>query len=85
LIAIAVLPVLAGIMNSDFDSAIRFSDGFHAAILIAAASLVAGGLLAYATIRRPLAAPPTIEPEEAPAFHCALDAPPSLVEIPAES
>ena len=85
LIAIAVLPVLAGIRNGDFANAARFSGGFHTAMLVAGALLVAGGLLAYATIRRPLVGPPELEREAAPAFHCALDAPPSFVDAPTGS
>lgn len=85
LVAIAVLPVIAGIRNADFGNAVRFSGGFHTAMLIAGGLLVAGGLLAYATIRRPLGAPPEPEPEAAHAFHCALDAPPQLVDASADA
>jgi hypothetical protein len=85
LVAIAVLPVLAGIQNSDFANPVRFSDGFHTAMLIAGGLLLAGGALAYATIRKPLVEAPEPEPEGAPAFHCALDAPPALVDAPSAS
>jgi EmrB/QacA subfamily drug resistance transporter len=71
LVAVAVLPPLAGITNEDFGSASAFSDGFRVAMLISGATLIAGGLLAWATIRRPL-----VKPTAHPTRHCALDAPP---------
>lgn len=79
LIAVAVLPPLAGITNADFGNATTFSDGFHLAMIIAGATLIGGGVLAWATIRRPLHAP--AEGEAAiPTSHCALDAPPLRVD-----
>jgi EmrB/QacA subfamily drug resistance transporter len=78
LIAVAVLPPLAGISNADFGNPADFSDGFQLAMLIAGATLMAGGLLAWATIRRPLAAAEGEAP--IPTSHCALDAPPLRVD-----
>jgi EmrB/QacA subfamily drug resistance transporter len=77
LVAIAILPPLAGITNADFGSPADFSDGFQVAMMIAGGTLIAGGLLAWATIRRPLVKPavPT-----KPTRHCALDAPPLRVD-----
>lgn len=75
LVAVAVLPPLAGISNADFSSATDFGDGFHVAMLIAGLTLIAGGALAWATIRRPLVRAPGA-PEPVPTSHCALDAPP---------
>jgi EmrB/QacA subfamily drug resistance transporter len=54
LIAIAVLPPLAGISNADFGDPAALSDGFSLAMVIAGGTLIAGGLLAWATIRRPV-------------------------------
>ncbi len=79
LIAVAVLPPLAGISNADFGNAASFNDGFHLAMLIAGVVLMAGGLLAWVTIRRPLVAP-TAEPAATPISYCALDAPPLRVD-----
>ena len=76
LLAIAVLPPLAGITNADFGNPATFSDGFHAAMLIAGVTLMAGGVLAWLTIRRPLHA----DEDSVPTSHCALDAPPLRVE-----
>lgn len=78
LIAVAVLPPLAGISNADFGNPTSFSDGFHLAMVIAGATLMAGGVLAWATIRRPLAAAEGEAP--VPTSHCALDAPPMRVD-----
>jgi EmrB/QacA subfamily drug resistance transporter len=78
LIAVAVLPPLAGITNADFGNANDFNDGFHLAMVIAGAVLIAGGLLAWATIRRPLVAPG--EEPAAAVSYCAIDAPPLRVD-----
>jgi EmrB/QacA subfamily drug resistance transporter len=72
LIAIAVLPPLAGISNADFGDPAALSDGFSLAMMIAGGTLIAGGLLAWVTIRRPV----QVAGAGAPTSHCALDAPP---------
>jgi EmrB/QacA subfamily drug resistance transporter len=79
LVAVAVLPTLAGISSADFSHPAAFSEGFQTALLMAGVAMVAGGLLAWATIRRPLAEPaevPVSEISEASFSHCALDATP---------
>jgi EmrB/QacA subfamily drug resistance transporter len=80
LIAVAVLPVLAGITGDAYLHPAVLTQGFHTAVLISAAVSVAGGLLAAATIRNPARSP---ESPAAPAdedvlncLHCGLDAPP---------
>jgi EmrB/QacA subfamily drug resistance transporter len=73
LLAVAVLPALAGITNADFGDAAAFSDGFRTAMLISASVIAAGGVLAWLTIRNPARA---AAPAAAPTTHCALDAPP---------
>jgi hypothetical protein len=80
LIAVAVLPPLAGISNADFGNPTDFSDGFHLAMLIAGATLMAGGLLAWITIRRPLVEAKPGAPVPVPTSHCALDSPPLRVD-----
>jgi EmrB/QacA subfamily drug resistance transporter len=52
LIAVAVLPSLAGITGHSYLHPSVFSAGFHRAVLVAAAACVAGGLLAVVTIRK---------------------------------
>ena len=87
LVAVAILPALAGITGDVYLHPAALTSGFHTAVLIAAAAAAAGGLLAAATIRNPKP-PPT--PQDQPpsttptrslrdaldAPHCALDAPP---------
>lgn len=72
LIAVAILPALAGIPTSAAVGAASFDDGFTRGMLIAAGVCIAGGLLAAVTIRNPLRDPD----EPAACSHCSLDAPP---------
>jgi EmrB/QacA subfamily drug resistance transporter len=75
LIAVAVLPVAAGITGTAYLDPVRLDHGFTTALLISAALCVAGGLLAAATIRNPkkeLRAPVVA----AIGNHCTLDGPP---------
>jgi hypothetical protein len=75
LIAVAVLPVAAGITGTAYLDPTRLDHGFTTALLIAAALCVAGGLLAAGTIRNPAKArrPGLLVPTGS---HCALDGPP---------
>lgn len=73
LIAVAVLPVIAGITGSAYLHSMRFAAGFRLAVWVAAAACAAGGVLAALTIRNPARRP---EPEPGRELHCALDAPP---------
>lgn len=50
LLAVAVLPGLAGITPGAYDDAAEFSTGFHHAMLISAGLCVVGGLLSFALI-----------------------------------
>jgi EmrB/QacA subfamily drug resistance transporter len=59
LLAVAVVPVLAGIGGEDYTDPDAFAAGFRSAMLLCAVLLAAGGVLALLTIRRPLAAVPT--------------------------
>ena len=79
LLAVAVVPVVAGITGDDYLVPSAFADGFSAGLVICAALCAAGGLTALAGIRPA----PSREPRatETPA-HCALSGPPT--EVPAE-
>jgi len=72
LLAVAVVPALAGLSTAGTIDPSAFSDGFHTALLIAAGLLAAGGVLAFLTMPG--------KPREEPAgrcYHsCPLDAPP---------
>jgi EmrB/QacA subfamily drug resistance transporter len=82
LIAVAVLPVAAGITGSTYLNGPDLARGFHHALIISAIACVIGGLLAAATIRNPARRKP--QPGEAgeaaaPArseISCTLDGPP---------
>jgi EmrB/QacA subfamily drug resistance transporter len=76
LIAVAVLPSIAGITGRAYVHPGAFDDGFDLAMFIAAGLCVAGGLLAAATIRNP---PPAPRESGRPCSSCALDAPPATV------
>ncbi len=54
LLAVAVLPALAGISTASYHSASKLSLGFHHAVLICALMCIAGGLLSAVFIRRGL-------------------------------
>jgi len=81
LIAVAVLPGLAGISGDAYLHPATLLHGFHTAMLISAAAAAAGGVLAAATIRNPVRdrerpAPPLRDEAVLNRLTCALDAPP---------
>jgi EmrB/QacA subfamily drug resistance transporter len=76
LVAVAALPILAGISTKTYADPAAFSDGFHRAVSITATLCALGGVLAYATIRRP----GPVASREEPTSHCALDATPLRAE-----
>ncbi len=55
LLAVAVIPVAAGIAGADYTNPVAFDDGFGKAMLISAGLLLSGAALAAAFIRKPLA------------------------------
>jgi MFS family permease len=75
LLAIAVIPGLAGIKGADYTDPVAFDEGFHVAVLIGAGLLVAAAAVAFALVRR--------EPEKVPCervkieecVHCGFNAP----------
>jgi EmrB/QacA subfamily drug resistance transporter len=86
LIAVAVLPALAGITGDVYLHPAALTRGFHMAVLIAAVAVAAGGALAFATIRNPprrSAEAAARDKESLNCAHCALDAPP-LRSVPAD-
>jgi len=83
LLAVAVVPVAAGLTGTDYTEPAAFGAGFRTAMLITAALLVAGALVAWALIRRPLGArvqpEPAGEAERIPierCAHCGVGGPP---------
>jgi predicted MFS family arabinose efflux permease len=74
LIVVAVLPALAGITGDSYLNPVQLGTGFRTGMLIAAATCMAGGLLAAGTIRNPTRAPRARRLGEE--HHCGLDGPP---------
>jgi MFS family permease len=70
LLAVAVLPVAAGISGADALEPARFAEGFRMAMTIAAVLCAAGGVLSWVAIRNP-----EPEPERAHHLSCPLSAP----------
>ncbi len=64
LLAVAVVPVVAGIGGDDYTDPIAFSSSFRTAVLIIAGLLIAGALVALVLIRRPLEAAADTVPGE---------------------
>jgi EmrB/QacA subfamily drug resistance transporter len=76
LLAVAVLPALAGITGTAYLHPDALASGFRTAVLISAGLCIAGGVLAAFTITNPprarrLAAAPALD-----CLHCGLEAPP---------
>jgi len=81
LIAVAVLPVAAGITGDVYLHPDELLSGFHTAVLISAVVAASGGLIAALTIRNPARAEepvPAVQAaqDELNCLHCGLDAPP---------
>lgn len=57
LLAVAVLPVVAGLSGDAYRDPVIFASGFRVAITLSAASVAAGGLFAWLTIRNDVLSP----------------------------
>ncbi len=85
LLAVAVLPALAGITGAVYLHPQALAAGFRTAVLISGALCAAGGLLAAVTITDPARAgrpADAAEPEQY--LHCGLDAPPLTTAVSQE-
>lgn len=84
LVAVAVLPALAGLSGDAYDNPVVFKAGFTSAMLISAVVVTAGGLLAALTIRNDvLDGEPQADRAPTPSAaehhsHCGVGAPPLL-------
>lgn len=91
LLGVAVIPVLAGLSGDVYSDPVAFNAGFRTGMLIAAALCVAGGALAWTTIRNDvLSADSEPEPGRADArghavteAHCPVSGPPLRSPAPA--
>ena len=75
LLAVAVLPLLAGITGSAALHPAHFGHGFRIAVIIAGIACAAGGLLAAATIRNPSGSE-HLRQRQLRNYHCAIDGAP---------
>jgi EmrB/QacA subfamily drug resistance transporter len=75
LLAVAVLPLLAGITGAAALEPHHFAGGFRTAVIIAGLTCAGGGLLAALTIRNPAGAPRLRQPPTRK-YYCALDGAP---------
>jgi hypothetical protein len=77
LLAVAVLPGLAGITPSAYEHPAQLSAGFHNAVLICAGLCAAGGVLSAVLIGRSMPEVGQLRAEDPAAFqpHCPVDGP----------
>jgi EmrB/QacA subfamily drug resistance transporter len=76
LLAVAVLPLLAGITGGAALHPSHFAAGFRTAVIIAGATAAAGGLLAVLTIRNPSHPHRTRSERNLRGYYCAVDGAP---------
>ena len=74
LLAVAVLPLVAGLTGATALQPAHFAAGFRVAVVVAGLTCAAGGALAVATIRNPAPAPRRHLPLRS--YHCAVDGAP---------
>jgi MFS family permease len=74
LLAVAVLPLLAGLTGAAALSSAELAGGFRTAMLISAVVCAAGGVLAALTIRNPT--PVVAAKEQEPTWFCGVSGPP---------
>jgi len=82
LLAVAVLPALAGITDAVYLHPAALAAGFRTAAFISGGLCAAGGLLAAVTITNPREVSRSAgEPPSGECLHCALDAPPLIASV----
>ncbi len=82
LLAVAVLPAVAGITGTVYLHPAALAAGFRTAVLISGGLCAAGGLLAAVTITNPPRMPrPAGTPAPGECLHCGLDAPPLTTSV----
>jgi hypothetical protein len=70
LLAVAVIPVAAGLGGADYTDPLSFEAGFHTAMLISAGLLALGSLLAATLLRETSLAPPPTPTGRIPVERC---------------
>lgn len=72
LLAVAVLPVVAGLSGSAYRDPVVFAAGFRVAIILSAASVAGGGLIAWLAIRNDVLKPGQPPGAQASRMFCAV-------------
>jgi EmrB/QacA subfamily drug resistance transporter len=72
LVAVALVPSLAGLTGAAYLDPLVFSAGFHRAALMCAGLTAVGGVLGWITLSETT----PVAPEHADEYHCSVDAPP---------
>jgi EmrB/QacA subfamily drug resistance transporter len=84
LLAVAAVPLVAGITAQVYDDPVRFGEAAARALVACAVLLAVGGLLAWITVRSPARTPPApAGPEPQPARPATLEQPGGVVDGPA--
>ena len=78
LLAVAVLPLIAGITGDDYQHPAAFNAGFRVAMVVCAALLVLGSAIAALTIRNPAVMAEAALPQRR--RHCGIEGPPVQVD-----
>jgi hypothetical protein len=76
LLAVAVLPLVAGITGATALEPAHFAAGFRVAVVVAGLTCAAGGLLAVVTIRNPAHPAHPRRQDHVRRYHCAIDGAP---------
>lgn len=88
LLAVAVIPVAAGLGETDYTDPMSFEAGFHAAMLISAGLLALGSLLAAVLLQEPSPEPALAPSERIPlerCSHCGVTGPQLHPSVPSPS
>jgi EmrB/QacA subfamily drug resistance transporter len=76
LLAVAVLPLIAGLTGDAFYDPVAMTDGFHTAMVASAALATLGGAIAWLTIDPRVLEPDAAEPQPAHDFECSVSGAP---------
>ncbi|GAA2626136.1 MFS transporter [Actinomadura fulvescens] len=76
LLAVAAIPPLAGLTGDAYNDPAAFSGGFHKALVISAAIMAAGAVLAFVTVRDDTLKAAPAESEPQCRTHCGVGSPP---------
>jgi EmrB/QacA subfamily drug resistance transporter len=85
LLAVAILPLAAGLEGADYQDPVAFADGFAIAMWVAAGLAAAGGAIAWFAVADDVLDVGDDEEPTEPCMHCAVDGAPLIVEHEADA